>query len=90
MNKDELVTAVAAKTGMTKKAAEESVAATIATIVDTLKKGDKVSLLGFGSFEVKERAARDGHNPATGEKIKIAACKAPSFKAGKAFKDALN
>lgn len=90
MNKDELVTAVAAKTGMTKKAAEESVAATIATIVDTLKKGDKVSLLGFGSFEVKERAARDGHNPATGAKIKIAACKAPSFKAGKAFKDALN
>lgn len=90
MNKDELAAVVAEKTGTTKKAAAEAVAATTEAIVEALKNGDKVSLIGFGSFEVKERAARDGHNPSTGAIIKIAASKAPAFKAGKAFKDALN
>ncbi|MDD4075162.1 MAG: HU family DNA-binding protein [Eubacteriales bacterium] len=90
MNKSELAAAVAAKTGMTKKAAEEAVAATFEAIVGAVKKGDKVAVLGFGTFEAKQRAAREGHNPATGAKIKIAACKAPAFKAGKGFKDAIN
>ncbi|MDO5111085.1 MAG: HU family DNA-binding protein [Clostridia bacterium] len=90
MNKSELAAAVAAKTGMTKKAAEEAVAATFEAIVGAVKAGDKVAVLGFGTFEGKLRAAREGHNPATGAKIKIAACKAPTFKAGKGFKDAIN
>ncbi len=90
MNKTELVAAVAEKAGLAKKDADKAVAAVIDAIVDTLKAGDKVALVGFGTFEVKSRAAREGINPLTKEKIKIAASKAPAFKAGKAFKDAIN
>ena len=90
MNKTELVAAVAEKAGLSKKDADKAVAAVIDAIVDTLKAGDKVALVGFGTFEVKKRAAREGINPLTKEKIKIAASKAPAFKAGKALKDALN
>ncbi len=90
MNKTELVAAVAEKAGLSKKDADKAVAAVIDAIVDTLKADDKVALVGFGTFEVRARAAREGKNPATGEKIKIAACKVPAFKAGKALKDALN
>lgn len=89
MNKSELVAAVAAKAELSKKDAEKAVAAVIDSVVDALKAGDKVALVGFGTFEVKERAEREGVNPATGEKIKIAASKNPAFKAGKAFKDAI-
>lgn len=89
MNKTELVAAVAEKAGLSKKDAEKAVAATIDAIVDTLKAGDKVALVGFGTFEVKERAAREGINPLTKAKIKIAASKSPAFKAGKAFKEAI-
>lgn len=89
MNKTELIAAVAEKADLSKKNAEVAVAAVIDSIVESLKKGDKVSLLGFGTFEVRERAARTGKNPQTGEAIKIAATKAPAFKAGKAFKDAV-
>ena len=90
MNKTELVAAVAEKAGLAKKDADKAVAAVIDAIVDTLKAGDKVALVGFGTFEVKSRAAREGINPLTKEKIKIAASKAPAFKAGKALKDAIN
>ena len=90
MNKTELVAAVAEKAGLSKKDAEKAVAAVIDAVVDTLKAGDKVQLVGFGTFEVKERAARTGINPLTKEKIQIAASKAPAFKAGKALKDAIN
>lgn len=87
MNKSELVAAIAEKTGATKKDAENIMSATFDVIAETLAKGDKVSLIGFGNFEVRERAAREGKNPRTGEKIKIAACKVPAFKPGKALKD---
>ncbi len=90
MNKKELVAEIAAKTDLTKKQAEAAVDALIATVTDELKKGEKVQLVGFGTFEVSERAARDGRNPRTGETIEIAAVKAPKFKAGKALKDAIN
>ena len=90
MNKAELVAAVAAKTGETKKAAEVSVDAFIAVVKETLKKGEKLQLVGFGSFEVRKRAARKGRNPQTKEEIKIPASKAPVFKAGKALKDLVN
>lgn len=90
MNKTELVAVVAQKTGMTKKDAEAAVTATFAGIVDALKEGEKVQIVGFGSFETKQRAEHKGHNPATGAEITIPASKAPAFKAGKAFKDALN
>ena len=90
MNKAELVAAVAAKTGDTKKAAEASVDAIVAAIKESLKKGEKVQLVGFGSFEVRKRAARKGRNPQTKEEIKIPASKAPVFKAGKALKDLVN
>ncbi len=90
MNKTELVAAVAEKAGLSKKDADKAVAAVIDAIVDTLKAGDKVQLVGFGTFEVKARAARTGINPLTKEKINIAASKAPAFKAGKALKDAIN
>ena len=90
MNKAELVAAVAAKTGDTKKNAEEVVNAFVDVVTASLKKGEKVQLVGFGSFEVKKRAARKGRNPQTGEEIKILASKAPAFKAGKALKDAVN
>ena len=90
MNKTQLIEAVAAKTELTKKDAEAAVNAAIAAVVEALKAGDKVQLVGFGTFEVKERAARTGRNPQTGEAIEIAASKAPAFSAGKAFKDAIN
>ena len=90
MNKSELIAAVAAKTGDTKKVAEASVNAFIDVITETLKKGDKVQLVGFGSFEVRKRAARKGRNPQTKEEIKIPASKAPVFKAGKALKELVN
>jgi len=90
MNKAELAAVVAQKTGMTKKDAEAATTAVFAGIVDALKEGDKVNLVGFGSFAVKERQARTGHNPATGAQIEIPASKVPTFKAGKLFKDALN
>ena len=90
MNKAELVAAVAAKTGDTKKNAEEVVNAFVDVVTASLKKGEKVQLVGFGSFEVKKRAARKGRNPQTGEEIKIPASKAPAFKAGKALKDTVN
>ncbi len=90
MNKTELIAAVAEKSELSKKDAEKAVNAVIESIVDALKADEKVSLVGFGSFEAKKRPARKGHNPATGKEIKIAASKAPAFKAGKALKDALN
>ena len=88
MNKTDLVNAVAAK-GFTKKDADAAVAAVFEAIEGALVKGDKVQLIGFGTFEVRERAAKEGRNPKTGEIIKIAASKVPAFKAGKALKDAV-
>ena len=90
MNKAELVAAVAAKTGDTKKAAEASVDAFVSVIKESLKKGEKVQLVGFGSFEVRKRAARKGRNPQTKEEIKIPASKAPVFRAGKQLKELVN
>ena len=90
MNKGDLVNAIAAKTGATKKAAEEALNAMLDSIKEALVNGDKVQLVGFGSFETKSRAARKGKNPQTGAEIKIPACKAPAFKAGKALKDIVN
>ena len=87
MNKSELVTALSEKIGTSKKAAESSLNALIETITDELKNGGKVQLVGFGSFEVRKRAARKGRNPQTKEEIKIPASKSPVFKAGKALKD---
>ena len=89
MTKVELVNAVAEKAGLSKKDAEKAFAATVAAVTDALKKGDKVQLVGFGTFETRARAARTGLNPRTGETIKIAATKVPAFKAGKALKDAV-
>jgi len=90
MNKTELIAVVAEKTGLTKKDAEAALSATLAAVTDALIAGEKVQLVGFGSFEVKERAARTGLNPRTGESLTIAAAKSPVFKAGKALKDAVN
>ena len=90
MNKAELIAAIAAKTGDTKKAAEASVNAFVETVTNALVEGDKVQLVGFGSFEVRKRAARKGRNPQTKEEIKIPASKAPVFKAGKALKETVN
>ena len=90
MNKSELIAAIAAKTGETKKSAEASLNAFIEVVTESLVKGDKVQLVGFGSFEVRKRAARKGRNPQTKEEIKIPASKAPVFKAGKALKDLVN
>lgn len=87
MNKAELIAAVAAKADVSQKEAGLVVAAVLDEIKDALKKGDKVQLVGFGSFEVRTKAARTGKNPRTGEAINIPASKAPAFKAGKAFKD---
>ncbi len=89
MNKSELIAAIAAKTGSTKKDAEATLNAFVEVVTETLTKGDKVQLVGFGSFEVRKRAARKGRNPQTKEEIKIPASKAPVFKAGKALKDAV-
>lgn len=90
MNKADLIAAIAAKTGETKKSAEASVNAFVDVITESLVKGDKIQLVGFGSFEVRKRAARKGRNPQTKEEIKIPASKAPVFKAGKALKDLVN
>jgi len=90
MNKSDLVAAMAAKTGDTKKGAEELLNAFVDVVTEALVKGDKVQLVGFGSFEVRKRAARKGRNPQTKEEIKIPASKAPVFKAGKALKDLVN
>ena len=87
MNKTELVALMAEEAGLSKKDAEKALNAFIGGVQNAVKVGDKVSLIGFGTFETRERAAREGKNPQTGEKIKIAACKVPAFKAGKAFKD---
>ena len=89
MNKTELIAAVAEKTGLTKKDAERIVSATFETVTDTIKKGEKVSVSGFGIFEVKTREARVGRNPRTKEEIKIPATKLPAFKASKTLKDAV-
>ena len=90
MNKTQLVEAVAQKSGLNKREAEAAVNAMTAVIADALKAGDKVQLIGFGTFEVKARGARTGRNPKTGETITIAASKHPAFTAGKALKDAVN
>ena len=90
MNKTELVAAIAEEAGITKKDAEKAVKAFTDVVAKSLKKGDKVQLVGFGTFEVAKRAAREGRNPQTGKTMKIKASKAPKFKAGKALKDALN
>ncbi len=89
MNKTELVNAVAEKAGFSKKDAEKVINATVDAITAALKSGDKVQLVGFGAFEVKTRAARQGRNPRTKETITIPASKSPVFKAGKALKDAV-
>ncbi len=90
MNKTELIAAVAEKAAISKKDADKAVAAFIDAVADALKAGDKVQIVGFGTFEIRERAARTGRNPKTKETITIAASKAPAFKAGKALKDAVN
>ncbi len=90
MNKTELVAAIAEEAGITKKDAEKAVKAFTEVVTKALKKGDKVQLVGFGTFEVVKRAAREGRNPQTGKTMKIKASKAPKFKAGKDMKDSLN
>ncbi len=90
MNKSELVEEISNKTEMTKKVTEESLNALVEVIKEALQKGDKVQLVGFGSFETRKRAARKGRNPQTGEEMKIAASTVPVFKAGKALKDTIN
>ena len=90
MNKTELVAAVAQQTELSKKDAEKAVAAVIDAVTEELKKGEKVQLVGFGTFEVRNREARTGKNPRTGEAIKIEASKVPAFKAGRVLKDAVN
>ena len=90
MNKTELIAAVAEKAEISKKDSEKALKAFIDVVTDELKVGGKIQLVGFGTFEVSERAAREGRNPQTGKTMKIDACKAPKFKAGKALKDAVN
>ena len=90
MNKTELVAAIAENAGLTKKDSEKVLKAFVEVVTEELKKGEKVQLVGFGTFEVSERPEREGINPQTKETIKIAASKAPKFKAGKALKDAVN
>ena len=90
MNKTELIAAVAEQAELSKKDAEKALTAFIEVVTDELKKDEKVQLVGFGTFEVAQRAAREGRNPLTGEKMQIKASKAPKFKAGKALKDAVN
>ena len=90
MNKADLINAVAEKTGLSKKDTEAAVAATFDVVTEALATGEKVQLVGFGSFEVKDRAARIGRNPQTKEEIEIPAAKLPVFKAGKALKDAVD
>ena len=90
MNRTELVAAMAEKTQLSKKDAEAALKAFVDVVSEEMKKGEKVQLVGFGTFEVSERAAREGRNPQTGETMKIEASKAPKFKAGKALKDLVN
>ncbi len=90
MNKQDLISAIAEKANLSKKDAEAALGAFVGAVEGALKKGDKVQLVGFGSFEVRERAARVGRNPQTGAEMKIAAAKVPTFKAGKALKDLIN
>ena len=90
MNKTELVEAIASEAKISKAAADKALRALTDTVAKELKKGEKVALIGFGTFEVSKRAARTGRNPQTGETIKIKAAKTPKFKAGKALKDAVN
>ena len=89
MNKTELINAVAENTGLSKKDASAAVVAVFDEITKAMAKGEKVQILGFGNFEVRERSARQGRNPQTGEVVEIAATKAPAFKAGKALKEAV-
>ncbi|SFR71646.1 HU family DNA-binding protein [Anaeromicropila populeti] len=90
MNKAELVAAIAEKTELSKKDSEKALKAFIDVVTEELIKGEKVQLVGFGTFEVSQRAAREGRNPQTGKTMEISACNAPKFKAGKQLKDALN
>ena len=90
MNKTEVVAAVAERAEISKKDSEKALKAFVDVVTEQLKADDKVQLVGFGTFEVSKRAAREGRNPQTGKTMKIAACKAPKFKAGKALKDAIN
>ena len=90
MNKTELIAAIAEKTELSRKDAEKALKAFTEVVEEELKKGGKIQLVGFGTFEVSERAAREGRNPQTGETMQIAASKSPKFKAGKALKDAIN
>ena len=90
MNKTELVAAMAEKAELSKKDSEKALKAFIDVVAEELKKGEKIQLVGFGTFELAERAAREGRNPLTGEKMTIKASKAPKFKAGKALKDIVN
>lgn len=90
MNKQELVSAIADKANLSKKDAEAALTAFISSVEDALKNGEKVQLVGFGNFEVRERAARVGRNPQTGEEMKIAAAKVPTFKAGSVLKTLVN
>ena len=90
MNKSELVASIAEQSGLKKTEAEKAVKAFIDTVTAEMKKGEKVQLVGFGTFEVATRPAREGRNPRTGETMKIKASKTPKFKAGKALKDAIN
>lgn len=90
MNKSELVDAIVAKTGETKKATEATLNAFVESVMAALTKGEKIQLVGFGTFEVRERAMRKGRNPQTGEELTIPASKAPVFKAGKSLKEAVN
>lgn len=90
MNKTELVAAIASQADLSKKDAEKALKAFVDVVTAELRKGNKIQLVGFGTFETSERAAREGRNPQTGMTMKIEACKAPKFKAGKALKDAVN
>ena len=90
MNKTELIAAMADQAGLSKKDAEKALKAFTDVVAAELKKGEKIQLVGFGTFEVAERPAREGRNPRTGETMKIAASKTPKFKAGKALKDSMN
>lgn len=90
MNKNDLIEAIAGAADLPKASAQRALDAALKAIEDALRKGDQVSIVGFGSFSVRERAAREGRNPQTGATIQIAASKVPGFKAGKALKDAIN
>ncbi|MFS1539758.1 MAG: HU family DNA-binding protein [Candidatus Phlomobacter fragariae] len=89
MNKTELINKMSEKSGLTKKDSEKAVNTLIKTVIEALKSGNDVQLVGFGSFQVKQRAAREGRNPQTGETLEIAAANVPSFKAGKTLKEAV-